>query len=135
MSDTSPRRSAIGLRDLVPVSLPRARAAGIGDRLLAYRFESALTGYGLIARPTGVLQLVSVEAGGAGTARVMSLFDVMSAGDLVEPWSALDAGAGAAAGASGKAEPHRVLWVESGAMAPAIQRAIIVDLTSPAGLR
>lgn len=134
-TDTSQRRAAIGLRDMIPISLPLPVAARVGDRLLAYRFESELAGYGQVARPTGILQLGTVSPEGVGTARVMSLFDVMSAGDLVEPMSALTAVAAGVVDASARPGPRHVLWVESGALTPALQRTIIVDLTTASGAR
>jgi hypothetical protein len=132
--DTSQRRAAIGLRDVIAISFPTPFAASIGDRLLAYRFEAELPGYGRIARPTGILQLATVAPNGTGTARVMSLFDVMSAGDAIEPLGTVAAAAGVAR-ASVHPGPRRVLWVESGALTPTIQRTLIVDLTAASGAR
>jgi hypothetical protein len=120
---------------MITISLPVPVNARVGDRLLAYRFESELPGYGQVARPTGILQLGTISPEGVGTARVMSLFDVMSAGDLVDPVSAVTAITAGAANASVRPGPRHVLWVESGALTPAIQSTIIVDLTTASGAR
>ncbi|MEO5588693.1 MAG: LysM peptidoglycan-binding domain-containing protein [Gemmatimonadaceae bacterium] len=122
------------LMDRVFVDVPRGAGAASGDLLLAYRMGPDLNDQSQLLIPTGILKVISTQAGQPTLARVVRQFEEIKLDQRLIALDAVTPVVGMpVAVTAGPTE--RVLYVAGDQVLPSIQNYVILSATASNGVR
>jgi len=117
------------------ITLPKGTVTARGDKYLAFELGPVLENGTQMVEPTGVLEVERAENGDASTARIITQYGNVEAGQGLIPIDHFNLSDDARPTPLALGPEGTVVFVPDGAVLPTIQSYVVLDITAKAGVK
>jgi len=117
------------------ITLPKGTVTARGDKYLAFELGPVLENGTQMVEPTGVLEVERAENGDASTARIITQYGNVEAGQGLIPIDHFNLSDDARPAPLALGPEGTVVFVPDGAVLPTIQSYVVLDITAKAGVK